>query len=200
MRRLLAFLLLLAPAARADCPTAADMASGVEVAFSDGTSVVLSRAADGRVRAEAPARDGLPAFRSVLAQGFWEVEAQEVAPEGEEPQASHLVMHYPVEPEALPAPAPGLRWTGWATPQFEGMLLRSDTLSLRVGAPRPLVLGDCRWEVWPVTVAVKRATEAAERRRHLFLPELGAAVDLGGEADGAAPVAREVVAISRAGR
>lgn len=194
--RFAVLLALIAGPAGAACVTASDMERGVEVAFEDGGSAVLVRQVGGTVRMDVRKADGGPVVRSLLAQGFWEVRSFELDAEGWPVESSRLETLYPDGPEALPEPGPGLVWVGTATPVFEGTTLAPEPMVVEVVEAEPLILGDCRYKAVEVRARVGGTPETAVALRHLYLPELGAALLVERQAEGEAVEVRTPVALT----
>lgn len=89
--------------------------------------------------------------------------------------------------DELPAPEPGLRWSGWAMVALGDDAPFPREVSLSVGAAEALMIGDCRYESWPVLLRHRDEIEDLLRGM-AYLPELGIALvqvlgDYGGAAD-----------------
>ena len=170
----LAYLLILASPAGADCVSRLDIERGIEARFDDGGRALMRREIGGTVRIDEIPAGGGPVIRSLLARGLWEFRSFDLGPDGWPVEGSRLETLYPVEPGRLPEPRAGLEWTGWATPVFEELVLRSDTLAVEVRERMPLALDGCSYEALEVEMRVERGTEGAMRLRYLYLPDLGA--------------------------
>ncbi len=165
---------LLAPwPALADCPRAEDMARGVVARFDDGREATIRRRADGVVEWDEPLAGEDVVVRTLLAHGFWEVELFDLGPDGARREVGHQLWHYPVEPEELPPPAPGLIWRGWATPELDGRVHRSEWLEVTARAGEPVEVGGCAYEAWEVTTGFWEWHEGPRTVLTRVLPELG---------------------------
>lgn len=182
--RFVLLLALIAGPAGAACVTASDMERGVEVAFAEGGSVTMVRQVGGIVRLDERPAGGGPVTRSLLAQGFWEVRSFELDAEGWPVDESRLETRYSEEPKALPVPAPDVVWVGTATPAFEGTELAPEPMVVEAVAAEPLILGTCRYKVVEIRSRVGGTPDTAVSHRHLYLPELGAALRIGRQAAG----------------
>ena len=179
-----ALAVLLPPAALA-CPDAADMAAGgAELTLEEGAVVRLMPAGDGIVVDETVTEDG-EGFRMTALHGLWILEEVEIL--GGVPDADLAERQdFPGGLEGLPAPEPGLEWSGVAEVTVEDMPPFEREVEVSIGPAGTVTYGDCSYENWPARV---RKTEdfGSFAMQFDYLPELGAAVLRAYEFEGESP-------------
>lgn len=145
--RLLAVLCaVVAGPALAQCPTAADLRSGVRVTESDGTTNVFTAVGDGIVQNDGATTGGYT-YRNLLAQGTHLIGLSDTDG-GEDIPNTVRRMEYDMAIPALPVPAPGMRNT------YETVVTVSDgsydeTQTQVWGQPTRLTIGDCTYDMIP---------------------------------------------------
>jgi hypothetical protein len=180
MIRAIALCLFAAPALAQDgCPTAADLARGVQGSYDTGRQE-LFRAGD-RPEVVAMERTGPDGRRDRvgLARGFhwltWEVEG---SPTG--PSAYEYGLPPGVLPGVLPVPAPGGRW---ATAVSDGSPRAASLRQVHAYGPLDrLEVGGCACDAIEALVVwhypAHEPSPVIVTSRSLFLPELGFAVEI----------------------
>jgi hypothetical protein len=181
---------LLPAAARADCPTGDDMATGVEVTFANGDRTALRALGAGMVEVAeyyAWAPEGRRYFAYL---GLYVTDEGAVLPDGTLDPASRITTTYPVPVEDMPLPTA-------ETPQWEGTVNRRpvttdpdivippDAYHIRFAAMDPVVIGDCTYAAVAVGESLRPDQPDQKDQYSYYLPDLGAGFIIGWTIDGA---------------
>ncbi|MBS8225856.1 hypothetical protein [Vannielia litorea] len=154
-------------ATRADCPAAADMAAeGIRFTVATGDVEVVKR---GQEEGQTISCYGSDGYLSVvrLAHGVYPVEIAQL--DGGLPSGVPQRFSYGDAP--LPVPAPGLQVSFEVT--VTGEQTQTERHDYSFGQPVTWTLGDCAYEMIPVTARHFRAGEEVTREVAHYLPEFG---------------------------
>ncbi len=164
---LLAFTAFTAPAF-AQCPTGADMHTGVRITDLDGVSETYRTDGADFVRGEWS--DGSDSgSRFLLLKGLYVVEQFDTE-NGQVVAGTRTTHAYPLRPADAPLPVEGGRWdTEVITLDPEGS--RTTRESHIFGPPTQITIGGCSYEMMPV-IGVFHDDDGYEETLH-YLPELG---------------------------
>lgn len=159
------------------CPTAADVdGPGVRFANADGESVLHTRLDPLRIVSDWTAGGGYVS-RTVLIHGTY-VESIVDVTNGVVERGTEGTFNRSEPPEALPVPVPGLSWTGrHIYADSRGRL--EETLIITVGAAQKVLLGTCRYDVFPVAMEFVGPDDGYTEDVQYF-PGLGISVLVGG--------------------
>lgn len=168
MKILLAVSLLAASPALADCPVAADLATGVRVTETDGTVNLFTAIGDGTVVNDGTAPDGYT-YRNILAQGTHLVELGDTSNGAFMPD-THRVVTYPTPRANMPAP------TTTTSYEFDTTIATStgeyaEVQTQRWGAQSSLTIGDCTYDMIPAKINYTNADYVVLEGLH-YLPAL----------------------------
>lgn len=180
MRLALCLACLVLAAARADCPTAADMAGGVEVRFANGDVTAMRALGSGMVEVE-ETYSWHPEGRHYFAWlGLYVTDEGPLLAAGEVPPEARVRTVYPVPVTEMPVPAAD-------APDWEGTLRRdlgrelSETVDYRLlfGPMAPLTIGDCTNDAVPVGESLWPGLPDQKDQYSYYLPALGAGFIVG---------------------
>ncbi len=189
-----------ATTAHADCLTATDLDTGIEVLFSNSDTTVIYRLPDGRIIwQETYAAAGFSAqfegrFGIYPENGYWTVRA------GEPDATSRFERRYAIDHAALPVPDPAGGELATTFTEATGDLSpdnwTNSDLTLAWAPAPPLVLGDCTYDVIGQEFRIDwtDGSGGGSTAWNMYLPAIGvgfivAAQSHGGELIAAAPVA-----------
>ena len=177
MMRLIYLAAFLPTLAFAECPTGADLATGIRVIDADDASDTYKTYSEHMVESQYRYEPGEGA-RSLLAQGVYLVLAQDIE-NGEVAAGTRSTFTYPVQPGQMPMPEPGGQWVADVV-LLDDKGLESTTHQMSFGQETQFALGACSYRMIPIEVLY------AEDDGELlyYLPELGFAL-LGGIGVGA---------------
>ncbi len=176
--------LVLLPVAALACPDAGDMAEGVELTLEGGAVARLMPAGDGLVVDETVTEDG-EGYRITALHGLWVVEEVEIEGGLPDPDGAER-LDWAGGLESLPAPEPGLEWSGVAEVSMDGLPPYARGVSVTIGAAETVEYGDCSYESWPVRVA--NSEDIGDfALQYDYLPLLGVAVLRAYEFEGEPP-------------
>ncbi len=175
------------------CPDGAEAArSGIVISYDDGSVSTYRRGGDGIVTEitlyDDPDVDG---YVVVALHGLYVMEEYDLI-RGVPDSATHERQSFELALKALPAPAPGLSWTGAARVAIGAEPARPREVSLSVGAAERVSYGGCGYDSWPVVLRHRDADEDYVLGLD-YLPSMGIAVlrsfaDFGGPADSYTPL------------
>ena len=167
--RLACVLTLVPTLAFAECPTGADLTTGIRVTEPDGATDTYTRESAHLVESQYRFEPGEGA-RSLLAQGIYMVLAQDVEA-GTIVPGTRSTYTYPLPPEQMPIPEPGGSWTAdVVTLDSEG--IARETHVMTFGALSRITFGPCSYGMIPIEI---RYGEEDGELLH-YLPELGFAL------------------------
>lgn len=163
------------------CPQAGDVkGAGVVVGFSDGSRVVYSAHSDPQRMVEV---NLLPD----TASDFWVESWLGVYPLADgrvrrgAPDRTYFAQSiYPAPLEELPAPAPGVSWSGVLKEvDSRGAALGQTSLTVKFGGQRPLVIGGCAYQAIQIETLFADA-EGGFQGTLDYLPDLGISIQTAG--------------------
>lgn len=194
MKQAIAALGLMLPGAawaQGTCPEAEDLARGVELSFSDGSTEVY-RAAQTGVMSLNVFEGGVLLHEMMLAQGthlLSFVGYVDGAPDIE----TAIVYNYRMPIGEMPPPEPGGRWT--VSPEVSNADgPRDETQWQAYGGSEPVMIGGCAYSGIPVLIAYD--TEDAYTEQLVYVEELGLAYLLWSETTDLPREPRDVLAIT----
>lgn len=161
----------------AECPTGADLATGIRVIDSDGATDTYKTNGENMVESQYRFEPGEGA-RSLLAQGVYMVLAQDIE-NGEITAGTRSTFTYPLAPGQMPVPEAGGQWVAdVVTLDSDGM--STTTHQMNFGAETQFAIGACSYRMIPIEVRY----DEDDGELLYYLPELGFAL-LGGFGVGA---------------
>lgn len=180
LRLALCLACLVPAAAGADCPTAADMASGVEVRFANGDVTAMRDVGAGMVEV-VEHYSWHPEGRHYFAWlGLYVTDEGPLRPEGEAPPELRVRTVYPVPVTEMPVPAadtPG--WEGTLRRDIGGELSETVDYRLLFGPMAPLTIGGCIYDAVPVGESLRPGLPDQKDQYSHYLPALGAGYIVG---------------------
>jgi hypothetical protein len=158
------------------CPEGPEAARlGVAVSYEDGTVSTYRRGVDGIVNEvtlfDSAAGDG---YGVVAFHGLYLIEEFDLVG-GEKDLAGLERQAFPQGLKTLPAPAPGLEWTGAGEVAFGADPAIPREVSLSIGQPERVAYGACTYDSWPALLRHRDASEDYSLGFD-YLPALGIAV------------------------
>ena len=185
---------LLLPAAAVACPDAGDMAAGgVEVTLDAGAVARLMPAGDGMVVDETVTEDG-EGYRITALHGLWVIEEVDILGGLPDPEEAER-LEWAGGLDTLPAPEPGLAWSGTAEVTLDGLPPFAREVTVTVGAAETVEYGGCSYESWPARVA--NSEDIGDYALlYDYLPLLGVAVLRAYEFEGEPPDRLTPIAIA----
>lgn len=163
--------LLLAPVAYADCPTRADLATGIRFEVATGEWEVFRQISDAIIQATYFYEPG-EATQVLLGQGVYILQIIERENDALVP-SSRQTFSYPLQPADMPDPSDGGGWN------VDAAVLSDEGLSREIqiyefGAPQQQVFGECAFQMIPITYRYRLAdTDSFDTDTLHYLPELG---------------------------
>ncbi|MDA9207329.1 hypothetical protein N9O61_00445 [Octadecabacter sp.] len=133
----------------AECPTASDLANGVQIVEADGTVNLFTALGNGIVKNDGTAPDGYT-YRNVLAQGTHLIELGDTE-NGAYISGSLRVVDYQMQPDQMPIPAPNTTWVVDTIVDNGSEYDERQTQSW--GAITTLSIGECSYEMIPGKVS-----------------------------------------------
>jgi hypothetical protein len=167
-------------------------AAGVAVRYDDGAVSTFRRDRDGVVTEinlfDDPDIDG---YGVIAFHGIFVIEEYDLIDGAPDPD-NHERQRFDVGLKALPAPAPGLSWTGTAQVVVGNADAFGREVNLSIGAAERVSYGACSYESWPVVLRHRDIGDDYVIGMD-YLPLLGIAVmrsfaDFGSPADSYTPV------------
>lgn len=167
-------------AAQTACPTAADLGRGIRFDFSDGSHEIYRNRGPGVTAVTGFNANG-SSYEMELGQGTHLLMYQSVS-NGMADAASRITYDYGLQVGAMPVPVPG---SGWSAPvtatASEGP--RSEPQKQSYGALTTISIGDCTYDMIPVTIAYSTSDHYVEGIE--YLPGLGVGYLVWNETDAA---------------
>lgn len=163
-------LLVLAGAARAACPTAADLPGGIKFNTSDGEFEAFRRLDNGLVQGFF-GLDSHIGSRTLLARGIYLLEVVDVE-NGVADATTRTTYSYPNAPADMPEPTPGGTWTVTAATLANGQI-GSERQIYEFGEKTEISFEDCRYDMMPITIFYPDENDPARRDVLYYLPALG---------------------------
>ncbi|WP_294227270.1 hypothetical protein [uncultured Shimia sp.] len=168
MRAALFALTFLATPAFAQCPTAADMETGVRLTDLEGITETYTRDGDHFIRGEWDDGEHFGS-RFLLLKGLYVVEQFDTE-DGNVMTGSRSTHAYPLKPADAPIPVADGRWdTEVITLDFEGTHTTRETHIF--GPSTQVTLGGCSYEMMPI-IGIYHDDDGYEETMY-YLPELG---------------------------
>lgn len=140
---------LAASTASADCPVAADLATGIAARQTDGTVEEFRAFGPGLVEQIARFSDGYTA-RNLLGQGVYVIELADLEA-GEIVPTSRITSAYPVNADEMPVPSPGADWNVKVAMRDSDGFYREQQ-DHRWGQLTEVTYGPCTYEMIPGTL------------------------------------------------
>jgi hypothetical protein len=163
-------------AALAQCPTVADMQTGIRFSVDHTDSETFRTLGPGLVEAIYRYEDGY-SVRSLLGQGVYLLELVDLV-DGAPDISTRTTYGFPQNAEDLPVPQPGASLSFDVVMNEAGSLNR-DTQVYSVGSETVQVFGTCQYRMLPIEVRYPLMDETTVDLLH-YLPELGLAYLAGG--------------------
>ena len=177
-----------------DCPQArADALAGLTIVYDDGDVVHFTLSDDNILTEVTEATGDEPAWVIRAVYGLYELEIHDLTEDGEIDLPTVERMDFAVPLSELPAPEPGLRWTGEMTVKYVDELPFPRTVWVAADQPGTVSYGGCTYDSLQVFVR-HRDDDDDTVLGFDWLPALGIAVyrsfaDFGGRPDISTPVA-----------
>jgi hypothetical protein len=178
---ILALALGLVPtSARAECPVAGDLASGIRIDIDDGTSLAYRRLDAEHLEERGYFRDDL-LWIGRLRHGVFEIEVAVPGPDGTIPPEPQVPFSYDMDIDAVVPLRPGAEITGVQRGNLSGMGGAETDVPFRLvaGDLGELDIGGCRYAAIPVSTSWDRP-QGEEVVESYYLPELGLSFAFGG--------------------
>lgn len=177
-------ILLALPAQAQDCPTAADLDTGIHFELTQGEAEEFRRYSDGRI-ASVFYQGGAPVTLLLLHKGLYLSEVTDIE-DFELQYASRTTYRYDLDPADLPLPI--LDGSFSATTQVtENGDNFMETHQYRFGASEIATFGDCAYRMIPIEVRYVPDPDNAKDFLH-WLPDLGVSLLVRAEYDDGADV------------
>lgn len=178
--RLGLWLIVVPVAAGAECPTAADMAGGVEVTFSNGDVTVMRDRGAGMVEVEEFYAWHPEGRRYFAYLGLYVTDEGPLTWDGSTGAGAAVRTYYPVDVLEMPVPTED-------APDWEGVLRRDIGTDLaetpgyvvKFGAMAPVDIGGCVYEAVAVGESLRPGAEDQKDQYSWYLPELGTGFIIG---------------------
>ncbi len=169
---LISCLLLGASPALAQCPTAADLRSGVSFTLADGSTEVFRRIGPDKIEAIFADRLG-GTTRNVLAKGIYLVDVGDLVG-GKLDPVTRSVTTFPVSDANLPDPTPGTRWNVEVIAKEAVGTIRSKEEYV-FGSKSTFAIGSCTYSAVPITLTYLDLPRG-NFDEYIWLDELGLSV------------------------
>jgi hypothetical protein len=164
----------------AECPTAADMASGVEVTFANGDVTILRDVGAGMIEVEEYYSWHDEGRRYFAYLGLYVTDEGPLTWDGTEGDGALVRTYYPVDVLEMPLPTA-------ETPDWEGVLRRdigadlaeTPNYHVRFDAMDPVTIGGCTYDAVAVGESLRPGAEDQKDQYSYFLPDLGAGFIVG---------------------
>ena len=180
LRLLLCLACLVPAAARAGCPTAADMAGGVEVTFANGDVTLMRDVGAGMVEVVEhyswhPERRHYFAWR-----GLYVTDDGPLLPGAEAPPEARVRTLYPVPVTEMPVPAADAPdWNGQLRRDLGTGETETPDYHLRFAAMAPVTISGCSYDAVAVGESLGPGTPEQKDQYSWYLPALGTGFILG---------------------
>ena len=163
-----------APATAQDCPTAADLATGIEIELDDGTVEVSRPLAPGVIRTVGtyPVEDGTESYVVDLAQGIYLL-MYISGDEGAMDVSTRTTNGFEMSPTEMPPVTPGaqLSFPVASIDLYDGPEPFADTHRITVGMPSDHTIGGCTYVGLEVRYTYDSDPDSTEG--YIFFPDLG---------------------------
>ena len=158
-------------AALAECPTGADLSTGIRVLGGDDTVETYQSQGPHIVRNDFYFEPG-QGSQNLLARGVYLVQSIAIEDRVLDPK-SRRTYTYPLTPEMMPDPTPGGQWVAPVAALEDGTL-GTQVHSMQFGEQTSLTLGACTYRMVPIRVEYDSDPGYVETLYHL--PDLGFAL------------------------
>lgn len=166
--------------AHATCPTAADMAGGIEITFANGDITTMRDLGAGMIEVEEYYAWNPEGRRYFAYLGIYVADEGPLLPEGQSDPERRVATIYPVPVIEMPVPAAD-------APDWEGRLRRdvgtdvSETAEyhVRFDAMAPVMIGDCVYDAVAVGESLRPGAEDQKDQYSFYLPDLGTGFIIG---------------------
>ena len=195
MRALTLMIASLAAPAFADCPTRADMATGVMLRDAGGETETFRTGPNGFVRGEYEDGQGGGA-RYLLLGGVYVVEVFDTD-RGDPIAGTRSTFAYPVKPSEVGPPTPGERWDVETLINDQGDIHKGNESHI-YGPNTEVTIGECTYDMIPI-ISIYHSLDGYEERLN-YLPEFGFAYLIEMKDPGEAPFTYNFVSIEAAGQ
>ena len=193
MRALALIFASLAAPALADCPTRADMKTGVMLRDAGGETETFRAGHNGFVRGEYEDGQGGGA-RYLLLAGIYVVEVFDTD-NGDPIPGSRSTFFYPVTPSEMQPPTPGGRWDVETLANDQGDVHKGNESHI-FGPVTDITIGTCTYDMIPI-ISIYHSLDGYEERLN-YLPEFGFAYLVEMKDPGEAPFTYDFVSIEAA--
>ena len=166
---LLITLQVAAGTALAQCPTKADLSTGIRFTLASGETETFRASGDAVVESLFVAPDP-QANRVLLAHGVYLLEYVDVENGVLQPD-TRATYSYPMKAPDMPLPQPGGSWTVTAA-VFDRGELRSENQVYAFGASSQITFQTCSYQMFPIEIAYPNDPDLSGDVLH-YLPELG---------------------------
>jgi hypothetical protein len=181
MRVRLGLWLMVVPGiAAAECPTAADMANGVEVTFANGDVTILRDVGAGMVEVEEYYSWHDEGRRYFAYLGLYVTDEGPLTWDGTEGDGALVRTYYPVDVLEMPVPTAEVPdWEGVLRRDIGEDLAETPEYHVRFDAMESVTIGGCTYDAVAVGESLRPGAEDQKDQYSYFLPELGAGFIVG---------------------
>lgn len=174
------WLAVLPGVAMAECPTAADMARGVEVTFANGDVTVMRDLGAGMIEVEEYYSWHDEGRRYFAYLGIYVTDEGPLTWDGTAGDGATVRTYYPVDVLEMPVPtADAPDWTGVLRRDIGEDLAETPEYVVKFGAMDPVVIGGCTYEAVAVGESLRPGAEDQKDQYSWYLPELGTGFIMG---------------------
>lgn len=181
MRVRLGLWLILVPGmAAAECPTAADMAGGVEITFANGDVTILRDVGAGMIEVEEYYSWHDEGRRYFAYLGLYVTDEGPLTWDGSPGVGVEVRTIYPVDVLEMPVPAADAPdWEGSLRREIGEDLGEAPEYHVRFDAMDPVTIGGCTYDAVAVGESLRPGADDQKDQYSYFLPELGAGFIVG---------------------
>jgi hypothetical protein len=178
--RLGLWLAVLPGLAAAECPTAADMARGVEIVFANGDVTVMRDLGAGMIEVEEYYSWHDEGRRYFAYLGLYVTDEGPMTWDGSQGEGAEVRTYYPLDVLEMPVPMAGLPdWEGELRRDIGTDLAEKPAYVVKFGAMEPVVIGGCTYDAVAVGESLRPGAEDQKDQYSWYLPELGAGFIVG---------------------
>ncbi|MEL6681683.1 MAG: hypothetical protein AAFQ09_03450 [Pseudomonadota bacterium] len=174
---------VMASPALADCPTSADLATGIKATLSDGTIEEYRAFRPGLVEIISRLEDGVTT-RTLLGQGIYVIELADLE-NGQIVPDTRITASYPMNADAMPLPEPDGKWSVAVGMRDAGGFFQ-EKQSHRWGELTQATYQGCTYTMLPGQLVYTGDGYRYDEEIH-YLPELGISLLISFSEDGAVP-------------
>jgi len=136
-----------------DCPDGIEAAmAGVTIVYDDGAVTHYQLLGDGTVIEETEADEFGPGFVVRALYGIFVVDEHDLTDDGRPDESTRSIQDFGLDMSALPAPAPGLRWSGETTVKYAGEPAFSRQVTVAADRMTSVDYGGCVYDSLPVVL------------------------------------------------